>query len=87
MIGEKLPVVTLGYQSFVIEPDTLAQLLTASANGEVVEVSKTWIGSEYKASVKGPVGIQVEHLEIVPDKEGEIKRLREQLAKLEGNNG
>lgn len=79
-----ITVVTLGYQSFMVSPDILAEILHAAATGKIQLIDKKYEDGKYQAVLKGALDVQVEHLDIMQDYEPEIKKLKARLAELEG---
>lgn len=83
IIPSNVTVVTVGYQSYFIQPSFLADFLHAVAMGNIQAVEKNYKDGKYQAILKGNLDISVEHLNTVQDNEPEIKKLRERLSKLE----
>lgn len=82
----RVNVVQINYNDFVVEESFCTLLLQAIAAGKIKNCTKSYVEGSHKVVVGSPVKANIELCEVISTRDKEIAELRERLKKLETPN-
>ena len=77
-------VVTIGWNSFIVDDSFLPDLMLAVSRGQILNADKKHVDGEYKVVPGKPISIEAVSIPVITDRDAELSDLRERLKKLEG---